>query len=104
MRTALYLRVSTIHQKPDLQADSLRLYPQISLASLKARGNWITIPRCRLLLGSGCFYVDIGRWADDCGLGACGVERAKGGALQCQRASGQALCKSTAEKPFGCIE
>jgi DNA invertase Pin-like site-specific DNA recombinase len=26
MRTALYLRVSTIHQKPDLQADSLRHY------------------------------------------------------------------------------
>jgi DNA invertase Pin-like site-specific DNA recombinase len=26
MRTALYLRVSTIHQKPDLQADSLRRY------------------------------------------------------------------------------
>jgi DNA invertase Pin-like site-specific DNA recombinase len=26
MRTALYLRVSTIHQKPDLQADGLRRY------------------------------------------------------------------------------
>src|SRR5215510_9232859 len=26
MHTALYLRVSTIHQKPDLQADSLRRY------------------------------------------------------------------------------
>ena len=26
MRTALYLRVSTIHQKPDLQADGLRQY------------------------------------------------------------------------------
>lgn len=26
MRTALYLRVSTSHQKPDLQADGLRLY------------------------------------------------------------------------------
>jgi DNA invertase Pin-like site-specific DNA recombinase len=26
MSTALYLRVSTIHQKPDLQADSLRRY------------------------------------------------------------------------------
>ena len=26
MRTALYLRVSTIHQKSDLQADSLRRY------------------------------------------------------------------------------
>ena len=26
MRTALYLRVSTIHQKPDLQADNLRRY------------------------------------------------------------------------------
>ena len=26
MRTALYLRVSTIHQKPDLQTDSLRCY------------------------------------------------------------------------------
>src|SRR5215467_1932411 len=26
MRTALYLRVSTIHQKPDLQTDSLRRY------------------------------------------------------------------------------
>jgi hypothetical protein len=25
VRTALYLRVSTIHQKPDLQADGLRL-------------------------------------------------------------------------------
>jgi DNA invertase Pin-like site-specific DNA recombinase len=26
MRTALYLRVSTNHQKPDLQADGLRHY------------------------------------------------------------------------------
>src|SRR5215831_6694093 len=26
MRTALYLRVSTVHQKPDLQADGLRRY------------------------------------------------------------------------------
>src|SRR5262247_2944658 len=26
MRTALYLRISTIHQKPDLQADGLRQY------------------------------------------------------------------------------
>ena len=26
MRTALYLRVSTSHQKPDLQADGLRRY------------------------------------------------------------------------------
>ena len=26
MRTALYLRVSTLHQKPDLQADGLRRY------------------------------------------------------------------------------
>ena len=26
MRTALYLRVSTRHQKPDLQADGLRRY------------------------------------------------------------------------------
>ena len=26
MRTALYLRVSTSHQKPDLQADGLRHY------------------------------------------------------------------------------
>jgi DNA invertase Pin-like site-specific DNA recombinase len=28
MRTALYLRVSTSHQKPALQADSLRRYAQ----------------------------------------------------------------------------
>ena len=26
MNTALYMRVSTIHQKPDLQADGLRVY------------------------------------------------------------------------------
>ena len=26
MRTALYMRLSTIHQKPDLQADGLRHY------------------------------------------------------------------------------
>ena len=41
MRTALYLRVSTIHQKPDLQADGLRHYA--SHAALEIVAEYLDI-------------------------------------------------------------
>jgi DNA invertase Pin-like site-specific DNA recombinase len=41
MRTALYLRVSTIHQKPDLQADGLRRYA--ASAGLEIVGEYLDV-------------------------------------------------------------
>ena len=43
MRTALYLRVSTIHQKPDLQADGLRRYA--THAALEIVAEYLDIAR-----------------------------------------------------------
>jgi DNA invertase Pin-like site-specific DNA recombinase len=41
MRAALYLRVSTIHQKPDLQADGLRRYA--ASAGLEIVGEYLDV-------------------------------------------------------------
>jgi DNA invertase Pin-like site-specific DNA recombinase len=41
MRTALYLRISTIHQKPDLQADGLRRYA--ASAGLEIVGEYLDV-------------------------------------------------------------
>jgi DNA invertase Pin-like site-specific DNA recombinase len=41
MRTALYLRVSTLHQKPDLQADGLRRYA--THAGLEIVGEYLDV-------------------------------------------------------------
>jgi DNA invertase Pin-like site-specific DNA recombinase len=41
MRTALYLRVSTSHQKPDLQADGLRRYA--ASAGLEIVGEYLDV-------------------------------------------------------------
>jgi DNA invertase Pin-like site-specific DNA recombinase len=41
MRTALYLRVSTLHQKPDLQADGLRRYA--ASAGLEIVGEYLDV-------------------------------------------------------------